>query len=222
MDSIYYNVYREDLIGSIDELIYRRNCIMQKRDYRVTQRDSGSQIIQAATPQEAIAKSYNVGMIFIKKADKETATYCVECLGGTRRSIKYYTIATATKATESELEEENISLIGKWFDVEVSNWYDAHIADGDEDDPDYLFMDDYTSDVTRVSQDTLLFMGECYGHYENPDETRDFTFGIEDMKESLKDCGIKVGEHVTLKKTKDGIAVTLKAITLKDFMMMTR
>ena len=195
---------------------------MKKHDYRVTKRDSGSQIIQAATSKEAIARLYQVGMVFIKKADKETATYCVECLGGTRRSINYYNIDTATKATESELEEANIRLIGKWFEAEVLNWYDDHKADGDEDNPDYLFMDDYTSDVTRVSQDTLLFMGECYGHYENPDETRDFTFGIEDMKESLKDCGIKVGEHVTLKKTKDGIAVTLKAITLKDFMMMTR
>ena len=33
---------------------------------------------------------------------------------------------------------------------------------------------------------------------------------------------IKVGEHVVLKKTKDGIAVTLKSITLEDFVMMTR
>ncbi len=152
----------------------------------------------------------------------------------------------ADATTVSANIEDIMETIRKWFNTEVLNWYDEHVPESDPIGPDYLYMDEYESDVNFEQPDKLCFYGYCTGHYEDEiddyddddnedsneehddyddddydeeDLTANFYFELERMEETLEECGIKVGEQVTLSEDKDRneIVVTLKTLTLEEF-----
>ena len=63
----------------------------------------------------------------------------------------------------------------------INNWYNDHIADGDEDLEDYIIMDDYESSVEIKDNNTLIFCGYCDGHYANIEPSDE----VEDLIESF-------------------------------------
>ena len=203
----------------------------EKCKYKVTKRGSSSKSIMAYTPQDAIARLCQVSPVFIEQSDINNATYCVERLDSTRKSVRYYNIVSnavtskVNTTVSSKSNNEALESIRKCFNLSINNWYNEHIPEGDKEDPDYLYMDDYESDVNLKNPNTLVFYGHCTGHYDDyedddyddEDLSRNFYFELDEMKSLLSACNIIVNKDVTLKKHEHDIIVTLKNITLEQF-----